>query len=394
MSRKKIYWLISWLVSMALAISACGQTAQPASPGADSRTQAQAGQAKSETQEISEEHEADEQDKEGEAPEHAEDEPEHAEAMEAMELAPISLGAGEKLQVVATTNIIGDLARNVGGDLIELTILLPIGSDPHTFTPTPQDAVAIAGAHGVFINGLGLEEFLGGLVENAGGEASVIPVAAGVEVREFGEGEAGDEHGEAHDDEEQAEEHDEAEGEHAHEHSGIDAHIWTTPANAIVMVHNIEQALSALDPANAETYETKAEAYAAELETLDAWVKSQIETIPVENRKMVTDHGTFGYYADRYGLEIIGAVIPGYSTEAEPSAGELAGLQEAIGQYRVKAIFVGTTVNPVLARQVAEDTGIQLVGLYSDSLGEAGSGAETYLEYIRYNTRAIVEALR
>ena len=170
--------------------------------------------------------------------------------------------------------------------------------------------------------------------------------------------------------------------------------MWLSPANAFVMVHNIEQALSQLDPANAATYAANAESYQAELEALDDWVAEQIGTIPAENRKMVTDHGAFGYYADRYGLEVVGTVLPAYSTNAEPSAQELADLQEAIAALGVRAVFVGTTVNPILAERVAEDTGIKLVPLYTGSLGESGSGAETYLDYIRYNTRAIVEGLK
>ncbi len=167
-----------------------------------------------------------------------------------------------------------------------------------------------------------------------------------------------------------------------------------SPANAMVMVHNIKQALSELDPANATTYAANAEAYQAQLQALDIWVKAQIETIPAENRQLVTDHDALGYYADRYGLQVVGAVIPAYSTNAEPSARELADLQEAIAELNVRAVFVGTTVNPVLAERVAEDTGVKLVPLYTGSLGEAGSGAETYLDFIRFNTSAIVEALR
>ena len=167
-----------------------------------------------------------------------------------------------------------------------------------------------------------------------------------------------------------------------------------TPYNALVYVYNIETALSALDPAHAETYQANAEAYEAQLEALDRWVFTQIETIPSEKREMVTDHDAFGYYADRYGLKIVGAVIPSYSTAAEPSAQEMAKLQEAIAEYGAPAIFVGVSVNPNLAEQVTADTGTQLVPLYTGSLGPAGSGAETYVDYIRYNTTSIVEALK
>jgi len=315
------------------------------------------------------------------------------------ELTPVPLGSAEKLKVVATTNIIGDIVKNVGGNRIDLTVMLPAGADPHTFNPTPGDAATVADAHVIFINGLNLEEFMAGLIGNAGGQAVVIPVSTGVETREFGEAHEHSEgdmetHGHEEDEPEDEEGHEHEEGEADSHQDGADPHIWTTPVNGIIMAHNIKQALSKLDPANAETYAANAEAYKAELEALDTWIKSQVATIPAEKRKLVTDHETFGYYADRYGFEIIGAVIPAASTNAEPSAQEMAQLQKTIAETEAKAVFVGTTVSPVLAERLAEDSGIQLVPLYSDSLGEPGSGAETYLDYLRYNTNAIVGALK
>ncbi len=235
-------------------------------------------------------------------------------------------------------------------------------------------------------------------------------LSTNVETREFEEmdahGHDEDEHHEAteehsedeHEHDEETEAHDEDdhahEDEHGHAHEGADPHIWMNLGNAIIMVHNIEHALSELDPANATAYETNAAAYEAQLEELDAWVIEQIAAIPEENRELVTDHDAFGYYADHYGLEVVGAVIPAYSTNAEPSAQELAELQEVIGELEVQAVFVGTTVNPVLAERVSEDTGSNLVPLYTGSLGETGSGVESYLDFIRYNTTAIVEALK
>jgi ABC-type Zn uptake system ZnuABC Zn-binding protein ZnuA len=227
----------------------------------------------------------------------------------------------------------------------------------------------VADAHLVFVNGLHLEEFLDELIENAGGEAPVVAISMNVDTRAF----------------------DEDEG---RAHPGVDPHIWLTPANAVMMVRNIEQALSELDPANAAAYQANARAYQAQLEALDAWVKVQIEGIPVESRRLVTDHNVFGYYADRYDLEIVGAVIPAYSANSEPSAQELADLQKAIDQYEAKAVFVGATANSALAKRVAEDTNIQVVPLFTGSLGPPGSGAETYIDYIRYNTTAIVETLK
>ncbi len=302
---------------------------------------------------------------------------------ETTEFSPANLSDNAKLQVVATTTIIGDMVRNVGGDMIDLTVMLPVGSDPHTFAPTPRDAASVADAHVIFVNGLNLEEFLDELIKNAGGKAPVVAVSTVVEDcgcdQEVKQSHAGQEDAQ----------HDE-EG----RHNGVNPHFWMTPANAIIMVGNIEDALSALDPANAKTYQTNAGIYVSQLKELDAWVKEQIESIPVENRKLVTDHKALGYYVDRYGLELVGAVIPNYSANAEPSAQELAALQDAISQHNVKAIFIGTTANDVLPKRLAADTGIQVTLLYTGSLGQTGSGAETYIDFIRYNTRAIVEALK
>jgi manganese/iron transport system substrate-binding protein len=296
---------------------------------------------------------------------------------EMAQLKPVSLGAGEKLRVVATTNIVADVVSQVGEEAIELSQLLTIGADPHTYIATPRDVAAVADAHVIFANGANLEAgFLPQLLQ--GTDAPVTYVSQGIEFREFGTQETyKNKNGE----------------EEQHHGEGIDPHTWTTPANVVVFVHNIEHTLSALDPANAGTYQANAEAYAAELEALDGWVIAQIATIPAENRKLVTDHTVFGYYANRYGLEQIGALVPAFSTAAEPSAQELAGLEDAIREYGVKAVFTGTTINPSLARQLAEDTGAQLVTIYTGSLGPEGSSVETYIAYTCYNTAAIAKAL-
>ena len=220
-------------------------------------------------------------------------------------------------------------------------------------------------------------EFLDEVLKNAGGEAALVHVSQGVKAR-------GMETEEAH----------EENGEEQPHNSNVDPHTWTSPANVVVFVQNIEQALSALDPANAAAYRANAESYEHQLAELDAWVKTQIETIPADNRKLVTDHAVFGYYADRYSLEQVGAVIPAPTTAAEPSAKELANLENAIREYEVKAVFVGNTVNPALSEQVAEDTGTRLLTLYTGSLGPEGSGVESYLDYIRYNTNTIVQGLK
>ncbi len=289
-------------------------------------------------------------------------------------LSPVDLGEGEKLRVVATTSIVADVVRTVGGDLLELTMLLPLGTDPHAFEPTPQDAAAVFDAHVLFANGAGLELFLDPLIASAGEGVPVVPVSHGVELLAF-------------------------EGDHEHEGRGddggsADPHTWFDPNNVRVWTRNIADALSELDPDNADAYEANADAYAAELGELDTWIREQTAQIPEADRELVTDHTGFSYFAHQYGFDQIGAIFPGYSTLAAPSARELAALEEAIEEHDVKAVFVGLTVNPDLAERVAEDTGTKLVFLYTGSLGSPDGPAGNYLSFMRYNVSAIVEALR
>jgi ABC-type Zn uptake system ZnuABC Zn-binding protein ZnuA len=320
--------------------------------------------------------------------EHGEEEAEH----EMPALSPVSLGTGEKLEAVATTSIVADVVENVGGDRIELTRLMPLGTDPHAFEPTPQDVVAVSDAHVLFANGAGLEEFLEPLLESAGAQGKTVYVSHGIESLHL-EGEHAHEQGEEEAEHEHEQEQ-EGEGEQHHHHEGADPHTWTDPTNVIVWVHNVEHALQDLDPDNAEVYAVNAEAYEAQLKELDAWIRDQVAQIPAAERRIVTDHDVFGYFVRRYGFVQAGTIVPGYSTLSEPSARELAELEDAIRALSVKAVFVGNTVNPGLAERVAEDTGTRLVFLYTGSLGAEGSGASTYVDYTRHNVNAIVGALK
>ncbi|MFO3796050.1 MAG: metal ABC transporter substrate-binding protein [Anaerolineales bacterium] len=294
---------------------------------------------------------------------------------------PRPAGSG-KLQVVATTGIVADVVRQVGGEFVEVTTLLPPGTDAHSYTSRPEDVVMLSKARLVFANGAGLEEFLAPLLENAGAKERLVEVSNKIPLLEF---EMKDEH------EEQHEQHDHAAGgEHKH---AFDPHTWFSPKNVILWVDTIAEALSQADPAHRATYQKNAEAYKAQLQELDAWIADQVAQIPPQNRKLVTDHRIFGYFARDYGFEQIGAIIPSFSTEASPSAQELATLEDAIRAYGVKAIFVEEIGNQQLAEQVSRDTGVRLVALYHD-LGPAGSEADTYLKYMRYNVAQIVEALK
>lgn len=275
---------------------------------------------------------------------------------------PASPSTSGGLSVVATTSLIGDAARRVGGSRVTVRVLLPIGADPHAYDPRPQDVAALANAQIVLVNGFDLEATLQPLLADA---KNVVVVSDGIDALPF-----------------------------AGEEGGLDPHVWQDPNNVIVWTRNIADAFAQADPAHADEYQVNAEKYIAELTSLDAWIRERVAEIPEANRKLVTDHEAFGYFAARYGFEQVGTVVPSLSTGAAPSARELAALEDAIRSSGVKAVFVGSTVSPDLSRRVADDTGVRLVSLFTGSLSAAGGGAETYLDMIRYNVNAIVEALQ
>jgi ABC-type Zn uptake system ZnuABC Zn-binding protein ZnuA len=184
--------------------------------------------------------------------------------------------------------------------------------------------------------------------------------------------------------------------EHADEagHTEGDPHVWTDPKLVMVWAQNIARALGELDPTATAAYAANAEGYRQQLQDLDTWIRQQVAAVPPENRRLVTDHQVLGYFAREYGFEQVGAILPGFSTVTEPTAQELAALQSAIQAYGVKAILVGKTINPSLAQQLSQDTGTRLVSIYTESLSEADGPAGTYLDYMRYNVAAIVDALK
>jgi ABC-type Zn uptake system ZnuABC Zn-binding protein ZnuA len=287
-------------------------------------------------------------------------------------LTPIALAPGERLRVLATTSIVADVVAAVGGTRVEVSALVPPGVDPHAFEPTPQDVRSVAEAQVVFENGLGLERFLGDLVQSAGTGAPVISVSSSIEPLPAGV-HAGEDAGTTH--------------------AEWDPHVWLDPQNVILWTNAIEAALTALDPPGAAEYARAAEDYRLDLRALDTEVEAQLAVIPQGQRRLVTDHEEFAYFARRYGFEIVGAVIPAPSAAAEPSARELAALEDAIRSTGVRAVFVSSVVTPALARQVAEDTGIRLVTLYVHSLSDSSGPAPSYLALMRLNARLIADAL-
>jgi zinc/manganese transport system substrate-binding protein len=297
------------------------------------------------------------------------------------------------LTVITTTTIIADIARNVGGDLVEVISLVPPEADTHAFQPRPSDLVLLAEADIVLANGLGLEGFLNDLIASA----DVIPmfVTEGIVPLVYGEDEEYEDHNtdempvcedEAH--EEETPETDE------HAHGECDPHVWGNPQNVMVMAQNIATTFAELDPAHADVYQANTEAYITELETLDTEIEALFRDIPAEKRLLVTNHEFLGYFADHYSLTIIGTVIPGISTLAEPNPRELAALTQQIRDLGIRAIFVeygaGAGLSNTLVSEIGDD--VQIIELFSESLTAADGLAPTYLDYMRFNAQAIAAA--
>ena len=225
------------------------------------------------------------------------------------DLSPVGLGEGEKLRVIATTNIVADVVRTIGGDAIELTALIPLGADPHTYQPTPRDYQAMADAHAIFINGLGLEESIHGTLEQVAEEVSIVSLSEGIEPRHVGVDENHEHEGESEASEHEVDLHPE----------GTDPHVWFDPTNVMQWVENIEQVLSDADPFNQQAYHERADTYLKRLRTLDNSIQRNIDALPDSRKKLVTDHVFLGYFAAEYGIEVVGTLLPNTSTSAETS---------------------------------------------------------------------------
>jgi zinc/manganese transport system substrate-binding protein len=281
------------------------------------------------------------------------------------------LATGRVLHVVATTTQVADFARNIGGDQVQVTSLLKPGVDAHDYEPSPADLEAIARADVVLENGVGLEAWLDDTIESSGFTGPVVDTSQGVKLRAGGhadEGEAqagGDEH---------------------------DPHIWQDPRNAKLMTANIQRGLAAAAPANGATFQVNLDAYAKQLQALDAEVERRIDSLA--NKKLVTNHDAFGYYIDRYGLEFVGSIIPSIDSSAELSGRDIRELVAKIRATGVKAIFSETTLPPRAAETIGREAGVKVVvgedALYGDALGPPGSDGDTYLKMIRHNTATIV----
>ncbi len=272
---------------------------------------------------------------------------------------------GGKVQVLASNEFLADLTRQVAGERAAVSSLIPTGVDLHAFEPAPQDVTRVAASQVLVINGGGLEaSWLEGVLANAGGQRLVITASQGLVARPADD---------------------------AEEHPEGDPHFWLDPLLVKTYIANIRDGLSQADPAGAQTYAANAEAYLRQLDDLDAWIRARVESIPPEKRLLVTNHESFGYFAERYGFTLVGAVVPSVSSSASPTAQDLAQLIDQIRQSGAPAVFLESGSNPELAEQVAAETGAQVVeGLLTHSFGP---GVQDYIAMMKWNVDLIVGAL-
>jgi len=268
--------------------------------------------------------------------------------------------SGRRLRIVTTTTQVTDFARVLGGGRATIYDIVKANVDPHDYEPTPADLEAVRAADLIVKNGVDLERWLDRTLESAGSKARVVDASAGVALH------------------------------------GPDPHIWHDPTRASTMVATVAAAMGAADPENAGAYEVERRAYAGELESLDAEIRTRIDSLP--NKKLVTNHDAFGYYVERYGLDFVGSVIPSFDTQAELSSRALSALVARIRDLGVRAVFSEASLPPKTAETIARESGVRVVAgadaLYGDSLGPPGSDGDTYLKMMRHNTRVIVDNLR
>ena len=274
---------------------------------------------------------------------------------------------GNGLHVLATTTFLADIAQNVAGQRVEVVSLIPVGVDPHEYQLTPQDTTRIAQAQVLIANGVGYETWLQKTLTNVGGQRVEVIASNGITP------------------------HPDISGGHPEG----DPHLWLDPNNVIHYVENIRDGLIQADPAGADVYKANAAAYIQQLKSLDAWITEQVNQIPPEKRMLVTNHEAFGYFAARYGFTIIGTIIPSLSTEASPSAQQMAALIDQIKATKAPAIFVEIGVNTNMANQIASETGTKVVSdLYLETLSAKNGPAPDYISMMKYDVTRIVGALK
>ena len=267
--------------------------------------------------------------------------------------------------ILTTTTILADIARNVAGDQLVTESLLPFGADPHSYQPIPQDTKKINESKVLIVNGADYERSLDSLLANAKDKKEFIEASAGLRLITNSEND-----------------------------QEVDPHLWLDPSNVIVYVDNIREGLTNFNPEGADVYEANARAYIIQLQELDAWINGQVAQIPPQRRVLVTNHDAVEYFAERYGFKVVGSIIDSFSSDASPSAQQMADLVDRIRLFEVPAIFLDTVDNPTFAQQIASETGVKVVAdMHLESLTE-GAPAATYIDMMRYNVTKIVEALK
>ncbi|MEM1118944.1 MAG: zinc ABC transporter substrate-binding protein [Bacteroidota bacterium] len=271
--------------------------------------------------------------------------------------------AQEKKVVVATASMMADMATNISGGLVAVKCIVPIGGDPHLHEPTPRDAQLVNKADLIIKNGLTFEGWLEELIENSGTKAKAISVTENIQPIQSNEYK-----------------------------NSADPHAWMDAQLGLIYIENIKNALAALDPDNADVYEFNYGVYKKQLEDLHQYIKTEIQKIPVEKRVLITSHDAFQYYGRAYGIRL--EAVLGTSTDAQAQTSDIIRLNKVIKANKVPALFVESTVNPKLLKQLATDNDIEIGGqLYADSIGDKDSPAPTYLDMLKYNTDVIVAAL-
>jgi zinc/manganese transport system substrate-binding protein len=291
----------------------------------------------------------------------------------------VTLGAlaSAKPIVVSTTTILDDFVRTLGADAIEAHCLLTPGRDPHSYNPTPADVRLLRRADLIVINGLGFETWLEKLIKNSGSRANLVIASNGITPLRA-EHDSHDAHDHAH---------------HDHDHGEIDPHAWHDLRLAAHYVENIRDALAAVAPAHATAIRTRAAAYLAELDTLDAQFRERLASISKSRRKIVTSHDSLRYLGEAYELRIV--PIAGLRPDQEPSARQLAAIVKLIRHESVSAVFVESTTNPKIPKLLAKEAGVTVISeLYTDSLGTSGSPGTTFLGMARANLETITTALK
>ncbi len=284
------------------------------------------------------------------------------------------------LTATAVETYLADIAQNIAGDRLQVHALIPYGIDPHEFDPAPKDMVIVSESDLLIVNGGGIEGWLAEALKTVGGNRVVVTASQGLVSRQTTNPSITPDPGGASP---------------APSTYDIDPHFWMNPLLIKTYVANILDGLIRIDPADEALFRQNASVYVSKLDQLDQWILSQVTLIAPDQRLLVTDHDDLGYFADRYGFRIIGAILPSVSPDAEPSASQIAALIDQIRATHAKAIFLDTGANTQLADQISQETGCRVVtGLYIHSLTPPGGAASTYLDLIKYDVTLIVEALR